>query len=767
MGSKNRRKKKNNKTQSKLGFKDVITRFSDEDYTGALNLLKKIRTKPEEAGQIKQLKACLVNRFALDAMKSSAYKEALQSLEGNFQVQAKAGFPLPLDSTNILAGICLLYLGNHDDALQKFEQITSPVHPDVYFYQLLALIYTQKEKKEDFATFQKEHKASLTTLSVEKQQYIPIAWHISKGDFVYAAMLLEQLKTSDAATQSNIKALQAIITNTTFDTDKPDSVKTVYKAFLQLDTSLSERTYLDSFEAFEELIFSMDRAEDTFKLKDHLAVLCIEGRSLESAAFDYCFNQLRDNHKHYLVYNQIANLYNESEESLNKNIYQYLRKHMSLFLKVPEALILYMDITLCNPSKIRPESFWRNIYNFLEHFGSTLPVFKLDHIGWHIQLACESRGFLDDKKPHQIIKICEDYPRMIGIKIQLLLLQSLHPNMRVSDDLKDVFSQPHLQDNKRQILSALSLFFSGYLNELHFLDFDNRLCQQALNTIKNLQSKILYYLSIHPPAQNATVVLDIFRRIHFFLEDIDELYDINEFDNYNSYSDEIEDNYKIVLQFFSHLEDDPEFMNEYSQLFKVSPYLKLAKLIESGKSQEAIAGEMKNLVKTQPPQEILDFLVGGIQRHYHHFAFAGPLAYFFQYLCESKPEIAVQIASSYGGKYIDTEDLFYIHRDKFYVAIIERFVKLKQPIYHTMVFRFLEGLVLLMTKTIRPRNYNTAGKALVYMKMVIEKNPRFEFDKDLITVLIAFVERAVKVRKLKTLKKTLTQVKAFFKPLIV
>ncbi len=765
MGGK--RSKKKNRQQKRRGqqpgLKEVLERYQASDFPGTLNLFRKARFRSEEAGPAKQLKAALMNQMALQHFRDQEYRQVINLLTPTLQVQSKPGFPLPASETHLLMGLSHLYLGQFDQAVDSLAQANDPPSGIPSFYLLLARAYAASKKPDTLADFEQTHQNLLALLDDNQLAYLRSTFYLAREDFAKAASFLKKVKaTKNNGLEPNTQNLQALLEEQPPQEEALESSKTLYKVLASGSLTTQDVEYLDHFEEFEELLLESKNYDRAKTLGQHLDQLCAKGEPLTDDLFQHCFDNIREDLKPFLVYNQVATLYNQADnEGYTRRILRYLRKHRDLFFQIPESGDLYLDFAVVNIESIRPDSFIRSFRQFINRFGKVLTVKRLDQMSWKIQHTYLGEGFKD--KLDFLVELLDEFPSMVGLKVQLYLVSVLDFDPSYSTKMEDLFALDNFPDNRERILNEVGAAIEGMEPELIFF------LQSSMEEVLEFYfSSIERFLRIttdmvnrHPPkAAAAPVVVAITKKVHrSFLKVAERHGELLQ-------SDTIPE---MTNQFYSLLDtigtdESAHFKKELIEATKtIGQSRELMELLESNNPEPKATDLFGKYINQDRLPELMDQLIDLIDKQHYAEELVPILTLFLKTVVEKVPGKAIDILAEFDERLeIIADQESCDHPVQFYCAWLKDLFKIKKTDYHQAVYTLFDSAPWALTSGVMPVQYNTVAKGLDFAGRAAKASSDFEYDKIVVNDYLQYLEELLQVKSLKTIERSYKLARAYF-----
>ena len=763
----------------KLILQQVSTKLEDRHFSEAAAMLRKVKFPPKEKKEADQLNINIHYFWALDAFKNNDYLQAITTLR-MFVERFKKKINLPLEKANILLGLCYFYnqdFGKATDYLMTAKN--NPATQSFYFYYLLALVY--KKKYTNIATLLNDHEKEQAFLNPNQKTYLEIAIAIVQADFTKAQKLLAGFVPKNKTIASNIASLQAILR----DTDYSDSVKKIkplYKSFLSLTLSDSEKKYLSKIPAFNQQVEHLKNNQLQTDLVKPLERLCEKGLSLTKKDFERCLG-LPEKYRPYIVYNQVTALFNEDIEETELEIVAILKKYDWYFFQVPEAVFLFVQIVYWNPENFTTVFFWKNIETSLDRFGKTFSNLQLNRLSWRLVGCLDDHGFSEGKtSDRRQNKLVKNYPQMLGLKWRQLTEYLLAPKTGLLESALDLFTFPNFQygghiakskwedflDMMYPDPAIISMMFNRVLMDDDYLPVGESMIEEGMNnaymiSLTKAQSVLIRATTEYTVHLKNKVVLDFFKLTNQYIQKFEKEKKLILDKQLKTHFFEA---YHKMIVFFEEDTSNSDYLQDY-QTFEQAPKInRLAKILEedeAGKDtvellQEYLEKGESNIIH----QVLLDELrfTTFIENALHKVS-----TYLNILIIEGGKEPLADVVERFANSYIKRLRLPYVpnYPDSNFFDILERLIKAGTTPNHILTISILvERYMLFLTRVVEPMYYNMAEKILSYFLKAKKKQPNFDFNLAIIQELKDFIKKAVIEKKLKKLGATLANAEKVF-----
>ncbi|HHH49775.1 MAG TPA: hypothetical protein ENK52_02220, partial [Saprospiraceae bacterium] len=516
--------RKQSKKKRRYTFEQIKQFYQQGKYSQAFRALIKTKVAPYQKGQYLQLKVKLIQLLAYQFFVNHKYKAAYTQLLLSFKETAVEGFPLNLEYSQILMGLCQMYLGKFSEAIQLLDKSSLlPETKKFRFYYFLALIYDAKITDKSFDTFLEKHQSELSALSPNRIKYLQIAFHLVAKDFARAGELLDQYSALSHKHQINIHAIQAILgAKLSLSTNESAKIKTLYKALLGLALEQEELQYLSLFPTLSQKVNSSIQKEKHKSLNLFLNTLCIKGEALVKSQFEKAMSLADESIQPYMVYNQLSLLYNETEDDFSLIIYQNILKYDRAFFQIPESVFLYLAaiIRIDEEDFLKPGTFWNHIEQYLLRFKDSLSPKKIEQISWLI-FYCIKAGKFEIAEGiflNRIHGLAKNYPDMLGIKLWRIFESATISKVNKQYDWAlDFINHRSIEDSQRVFLTELDGILSYLYPENYsenafsiFDDYEDIINNSFLSAIERFTEQFDNSFESHQNSRKAFLILDYY-----------------------------------------------------------------------------------------------------------------------------------------------------------------------------------------------------------------------------------------------------------------
>ncbi len=758
-------------------FQEISQLLQKKHFSQAAAILRKTKFPPKEKKKADQLNIDIHYYWALAYFEEKEYLRAITTLR-MFVERFKKKIKLPLEKANMLLGLSYLYTNDFVKAATYLATAkNTPATQPFYFYYLLSLVY--QKKYEDLVGLTADHEKELNLLTEDQKSYLTIAIALVQSNFEQAKTLLADYNANDKNIADNINSLKAILEETTYQATTP-TLKPLYKSFLKLNLSDIEKQYLAKIPGFKEQVVDLKNDQLQEDLVIPLQKLCEEGKSLARWKFERCM-EMPEIHRPYIVYNQVAALYNEDIED-EENEYEMvaiIKKYERHFFQMPEAIFLFAQIMYWNPENFTPTFFWRNLEHSLDRFGQSFTPLQLNRLSWRIA------GCLEDPDPakkrihnsHQY-KLAKAYPQMLGMKWGQIDDYVFAPDSSLLDSSLDIFTYANFQygshiardkwENGLEGLypdPSLIASFLGHLEMGHMINesvIENHLDEVYTKILNKAQTFLTKATTAHQIHLKNKVVLDLFKMTHQSMNKFEK--DRGRIVGKTKKAKFFDAYYQMIV-LFEEDQADSEYLQDYQLLENAPKINHLTKVIKTHKKEKELIDLFQNHLAAGESNLIHQVLLDNLRyTHLIDEALDITLIY-FKVLIDKGDTALADIVQNFGNLYIKRLRLPYVPNfpDSNFFHILEQLIKGKMTIAHITTINTLATVYLpFITRTVEPLYYNMAEKLLSYFIKVKKKQPNFAFNQLLIQELKKFVKEAVEERKLKKLGTTLANAEKMF-----
>ena len=758
-------------------FRQINEELEKKNFSIAASILRKAKFPPQERKKADQLNIDIHYFWALDYFNNKDYLQAITTLR-MFVERFKKKIKLPLEKANMLLGLSYFYMNDFVKATTYLETSkNTPATHSFYFYYLLTLIY--QKKYTNLAALFTDHEKQLPLLSPDQKEYLAIALAFVQTDYEKANTLLATYAAEEESLVSNITGLRAILANTPYKSEEK-FIKPLYKTFLEIELSAAEKQYFAKIPAIKEAVESLENTELQAILAIPLQKLCEDGESLTTTEFEQCMG-LPEAYRSFVVYNQVAALYNEDIEETEAYIIAIVKKYAHYFFQIPESIFLFAQIIYWDPDNFTPTFFWKNLETSLDRFVKSFTPNQLNKLSWRIFNCLEDPDY-SGKKIHnrRQNKLATTYPQMLALKFWQIIDGIATPDMEVPASALDVFSYPnfqlgsHLAKDKWELflrdmypdsslISILlgrenSFLFGGSIDrdaiESHMTEIYNKLLNKAQTALIDATTKNDVHLK-------NKVVLDFFKLTHQainkFEKDRDTL--VNEEKKTAFFKA-----YHQMIVFFEEDQPDSEYLQDY-QLLENAPKMNLLAKVIKEYDETATMDLFRKHLAAGESNLIHQALIEELRYGYDIDNELATVLLYLRVLMEEQETELATIVANFGTLYVKRLRLPYVpsYPDSNYFNILEKLTKEKpSPTNILTILTLTEVYMPYLTREVEPFYYNMAEKLLSYFIKAKKKYPTFDFKLKVIQQLQEFVKKAVVERSLKKLGTTLANSEKVF-----
>ena len=757
-------------------FQQINGELEQENFALAASILRKAKFPPQERKKADQLNIDIHYFWALDSFKKKEYTQAITTLR-MFVERFKKKIKLPLEKANMLLGLSYFYGNDFVKATTYLETSkNTPATYSFYFYYLLTLIY--QKKYTNLAALFTDHEKQIPLLSPDQKEYLAIAVALVQADYEKATELLASYTAVDEVLVSNIAGLRAILANAPYKSEEK-FLKPLYKTFLKIELSEAEKQYFAKIPAIKEKVESLENSELKTVLANPLRKLCEDGESLTTVEFEQCMG-LPEAYRSFIVYNQVAALYNEDIEEKEADIIAIIKKYDYHFFQVPESIFLFAQIIYWDPDNFTPTFFWKNLETSLDRFGKSFTPNQLNRLSWRV-LNCLEDPDYSGKKIHnrRQNKLAKAYPQMLALKYWQIIDGISTPDLEIQASVLDVFSYPnfqlgsHLAKDKWELFlkvmypsSSLISMILGREDDFLFGGIDRNALE---NDMTKVYSKLLNKTQtalIDATTKNEVhlknkVVLDLFKLTHQAMNKFEKDRDtvLNEEKKTAFFKA-----YHQMIVFFEENQADSEYLQDY-QLVENAPKMNLLAKVIKEYDKIAIRDLFRKHIAAGESNLIHQALIEELRYGDDIDNELDTIHLYLRLLMEEQETELATIVANFGTLYVKRLRLPYVpsYPDSNYFHILEKLTKEKpSPTNILTILTLTEVYMPYLTREVEPFYYNMAEKLLSYFIKAKKKYPTFDFKLKVIQQLQEFVKKAVVERSLKKLGTTLANSEKVF-----
>lgn len=760
-----------------LTFRKIKETLEAKRFSEAATILRKAKFPPKERKKANQLNIDIHYFWALDYFEQKEYLQAVTILR-MFVERFKKKINLPLEKANMLLGLSYFYTNDFVKAADYLVTAKQkPATHSFYFYYLLTLIY--QKKYTDLTALEADHEKELAYLTENQKSYLAVAMALVQADFEKATTLLNDWTATDDIFKTNAAALTAILQGKNYST-APEKIKPLYKSFLKIPLTEAEKEYLSQMPALETQVEKVKNSQLQTQLVVPLEKLCSEGISLPAAEFEQCM-ELPEMYRSYLVYNQIAALYNEDIEETEDEIIPLLKKYERYFFQVPESVFLFAQIFYWSPENFTKTFFWKNIESSLDRFGKTFTPHQLNRLSWRLLGCLDEYTFMGDRtadrKQNNLVKA---YPQMLGLKWSQVTESIFSPSNPLPQTALDIFTYPNFQhgsgivkDKWESSLEGLYPdpgFISMLLNSVgddyylpDHIDIDGHLNGIYAELLGKAQYVLIKATTEYQVHLKNRVVLDLFKLTNHAINKFEKEQKVN---LNKKIKTRLFEAYGKMIDLFEENQPDSEYLQDYKILENAPKINHLTDLAnDNKKDKKKLIDAFRQYIREGDSPIVHQVLLDELRYSKTiNKALENVLIYFSVLLHEPAVELE-NIVRQFANSYVKKLRLPYVPKypDSNYFDILEKLTKENTtPPYISTIGVLTEVYLPYMTRQVEPMYYNMAEKILSFFIKAKKKRPNFAFNQKLIQELMDFVGEAVAKRKLKKLGATLADAKKVF-----
>lgn len=756
-------------------FQNIKDKLQSKHFAEAASILRRAKFPPPHKKKADQFNIDIHYFWALDYFEKKDYLQAVTTLR-MFVERFKKKINLPIEKANMLLGLSYFYANDFTKAAAYLVTAKNkPTTHTFYFYYLLTLIY--QKKYTDLTALTTDHEKELALLTTDQKSYLAIAIALVQSNFEKAIMLLSTYSIEDENIADNIDGLKAILQETAY-APTTKSLKPLYKSFLDITLSEEEKQYLAKIPEFQEQVKNLKNNQLQETLVVPLQELCEKGIALTRQELKQAM-ELPEAYRSYIVYNQVAALYNDDLEENELEIVAILKKYEWNFFQVPEAIFLFAQIVYWDSENFTPTFFWRNLERSLERFGKSFTPLQLNRLSWRIS-GCLDDPAASDKNMNnnRQRKLVTAYPQMLGLKWWQIDRGVFAPDCPFSDTTLSIFTNANFRYGSHIAKDKWEDGLEGMYPDLgliaNFLGpFEmSRLAEDGLidKQLNDIYTKVLYQAqnflvratTEHQVHLKNKVVLDLFKMTHESMNKFEK--DRERTLDKTKKATFFEAYYKMIV-LFEEDQADSKYLQDY-QLVENAPKInRLAKVVGTYERGKTLIDLFKQHLAAGESSLIHQVLVDDLEQAYAMDEGLNTTLVYFNVLIEVAETELTTIVRQFGNLYVKRIRLIYVPRypDTSFFYLLEKLTKNKPtPAYITIINALTAVYLPFITKTVEPLYYNMAEKLLSYFIKAKKKQPNFEFNQVVIQALKKLVKEAVEARKLKKLGKTLTSAEKIF-----
>ncbi|MBI5217593.1 MAG: hypothetical protein HY958_01510 [Bacteroidia bacterium] len=535
-------------------LKEVYDSFQQKQYKKALRQFKQAKIMQEQSGVAKQLKAEIINQLALEYFHELRFGDCIDLLQSNFVVQAKPEFPIPVERSRVIAGMCYLYLSDFPKASDylKTSIHQTETHPYYYYYLLSEIYRGVFLSYKDFKNLQAEYENYLSNIPSEKLLYLEAMFYLQKGETAKFVKTIKKAKPESVSQQINFSFLSYInlkkkkVAHST-------SLKPLYKIINQTAMSSVENIYLLSVPGLNDYIIENEQAEMNRTQSEDIRNLCIHGEPLNDSTFNSIINDLHLEYGDQIIFNQISALIAHRPEQKKEEhpsdirtqkakyviIENFIKKHRNVFFSFPESLNTYISFS-ANCILSDAYSFYENIFLYIGKHKDTLNDYKYEAI-------CLNAASVHRMNFPQF-NIDGVFNKFMKIKANLLglfffnALSYISGNKKIYDDIPLTLSNPIINElGAKEFVAFFHFFkvliedhedFEGYffrerIKEFFFatlnreipLSLSNKAILNLHNALNDFVIEFIIFNEYSPDKNDRLYIEFNLKRLKYFKED--------------------------------------------------------------------------------------------------------------------------------------------------------------------------------------------------------------------------------------------------------
>ena len=762
-----RRRQKAKKKQSfKYIFQDVKMKYYSGNYKSAASILRQAKIQAHEEKKAQQLDIKIQYHLAIEAFSLGNYKGVIpiiQSLSNHKETTHSV--PL-LKKAPVFLGLSYLFLNEYDKAATHLESAVNLKLGNFSIYYLLAKLYRNHGVYTQLSDFIAAYPAHANNLRDDQKTYLESAFLMLKNDLAQAAVVLDSFEATNDIQSANIQALRAILTNNILPYD--ERIKPLYKLLLELSLSKEEKNQLGEIKLLSNELASFEAKEKNISLKKQLNSLCLEGRPLSAQVFEKVLQTLSKEYYPYLVYNQVAALYNENLEKNATTINQIINNHQISFFQVPESLFLYLSLVSYDESPHLASTVWKNIDAYLKDFKHLLSQGQLDQLGWLLHTNFINSKFSKTARYKRKIRQLADTYQMVGLKLWGILDTSLNTKKVLNNKESDLFTWKNVQHNRTQITKAVEQFFKETNTKKLFNQLGDILGIRGLpddlvnpgqNILYSFQNQFILSLKkqeVHPNAKE--VILELFQLISKETIALKGKHDVEKME-------ELLNNYAEYLEKFEENHPQSSYFQDYQSLVQIKMQNKLKSDLLHPKISH-VKEKLQELISAKENiNEIINVFITLLDEQHFETRLILPLTHFFDLLYKTHPEEAVNCAEIFTKNYhSELKDNYSCeHPDEFYIEFLEELMrKFNMNNLFPVVYVLAKYYVFTLLEE-ENADFRLISSLLTQLMKRLKQDTDFEYDDNFPRILLNFLKpKILRYKRTTKLKRVYNDAVDFF-----
>ncbi|PIP54783.1 MAG: hypothetical protein COX07_03450 [Bacteroidetes bacterium CG23_combo_of_CG06-09_8_20_14_all_32_9] len=583
--------KKKNQNNNHTTLNEVLNYYNQHNYIKASDLFKKARITQEESGIAKQLKAEIGNQLSIELLSEYKFEDAIKATESNFIVQPKPGYPLPLDKSRIITGLCYLYLGNFEKASQFLSySIKSPHTMPFYVYYILSEVYQKKyisfKTIRDFNSLYSEYFA---TIEENKKLYLQAVFYLVKDDFISFHKTLKEIKPGDTIFEKNIPFL--LYAHRKINNSESSLLKPLYKFISKFELTYNERHYLSRFNQIGSFLKYTETKHLNLQLSEALKELCEHCSPLEEADLKGLLSDTTyKKYYNYIIYNQTISLIEQGIELNDYKIFYLIKNFKHPFFSVPESIFAYF-IFAKETKLISLHDFFNNVYLYLDIHKTNISAHYYEVICLHIFNVLQfCANFKNSEQSYKRFSEFSRYKENCFGFLFFKMIEYFFPSV-VKDEreFQQIFIHPEFNEFSDYFYEQISSFVNGFKNAGAKLF----LIKEATGLYIHIIQLLVKFLSSEPPVnRKSKPVLRLFSYVSLQLY---ESFTGNKGIIDDSALEKFSGSFLKMLKYFN--EDKPEsrLFNNYQQLLFSKNINEIKYLLRGNKFSELEQSYIKSI----------------------------------------------------------------------------------------------------------------------------------------------------------------------------
>lgn len=767
-----RRGSKRKKTStSKYKFRDARMQYHLGNFAKAASILRQATIDPHEKAKAQQLEIAINQQIAYELFTNRQYQEVIDTLQTSIKGKENQKETW-IVKTHVFVGLSYLYLGGFESAKNHLNKVLQSKETTSFaFYYLLADVYHNHASYSKDLDFFSTHPTFVASIEKEQKDYLTIIFSIFKDDIEKANTQIKLFEDKSRAQKLNVDAIHAILNQSKLNTASTNKIKPLYRLLLSLPIDFEEKKYLSDFSYLKPALEKQALLANAFNLQKTITSLCQEAIPIPSKHWMDLLEQISDEYKYALVYNQMVALSKEDFEGNMGEMLRILETLHDAFFKIPESIFLYLQIVFYDVDSHYFYIFWKNVTQYLERFSKLLTPGQLNRIGWKLYEIFMSYNRQQYANSLEDIQHMAQQYNMLGLNMWLMLEEINQSKLKLSAKASSFFASKEVQNNERQIIENLTEFtqslsishglFSG-LSELFGISTGGGDIyeHQKLNRLQEQLFKA-FAVEVHPSSKD--IIFKIYKILHEenkkALEDSQSKISLN---NYEA----LKKNYLQSLIHFEENHPESTHYQDYKRLLVLKDKNELVKLLQ-GRMTLSAQRKLKKFVQSDESIEnTLTIFIELIDRKHFEEELITSLSHFFHVLGQEQPQKAAEYGEKFTNSYLRGCKAKHRceHPDEFFLKFLEKSMTKFNGFLFATFYRMAQIYPLPLTNDKSALHYRVIGLLLENIMDSMQKNPQQtvhdEFNQALLAALGAKIKRD---KRLKKLKKLYQEASIFFK----